>query len=353
MVRRCCVSECRSGKNVPSHAFPKDVERRKKWFQKLNMKQLEDESEIKKLRICYKHFRDDDYSGSPTRRILLHFAVPSVLVSQHISNVSQHVSENINVDYNEHGKQHIEQHEEQHEQTLHISEVSQHTSENINVNYNEHGKQHIEQHEEQHEQTLHISEVSQHISDNINVDYNEHGKQHIERHEEQHEQTLNRQEQTLLHEQETLQQQNNMLLRQEKNEKALAEQQIELQKYKEATSFALRQQQKDIENIQKTLNEQNARLKLCARPNLQEITRKNLLSPTAKKLYEKIVKMKKAYRRLKRLTNVAKKNNRSRTIQLCTNDHKGNIDTTAHVRQNFMNMLIRNHDKAPQVHFQS
>ncbi|XP_024875213.1 uncharacterized protein LOC112456716 isoform X3 [Temnothorax curvispinosus] len=281
MVRRCCVSECRSGKNVPSHAFPKDVERRKKWFQKLNMKQLEDESEIKKLRICYKHFRDDDYSGSPTRRILLHFAVPSVLVSQHISNVSQHVSEN------------------------------------------------------------------------INVDYNEHGKQHIERHEEQHEQTLNRQEQTLLHEQETLQQQNNMLLRQEKNEKALAEQQIELQKYKEATSFALRQQQKDIENIQKTLNEQNARLKLCARPNLQEITRKNLLSPTAKKLYEKIVKMKKAYRRLKRLTNVAKKNNRSRTIQLCTNDHKGNIDTTAHVRQNFMNMLIRNHDKAPQVHFQS
>ena len=36
----------------------------KKWFEKLNMKSTENENEIKKLRICCKHFSDEDYNGS-------------------------------------------------------------------------------------------------------------------------------------------------------------------------------------------------------------------------------------------------------------------------------------------------
>jgi len=92
----------------------------------------------------------------------------------------------------------------------------------------------------------------------------------------------------------------------------------------------------------------NARL---ARPNLETFTRKQLLCPTARKMYHRILQIKKAKRKqakLKRCKTLAKQN-KSQTIKLC--DDKRNNNAIMHVRQNFIDMLIRNHNIAPQVHF--
>lgn len=75
------MPNCRSGKSVPSHAFPKDEKRRKEWFKNLNMEPLITE-DIKRLKVCYKHFYEKHYSGSTTRRVLLHCAVPCVNVQE-------------------------------------------------------------------------------------------------------------------------------------------------------------------------------------------------------------------------------------------------------------------------------
>ncbi|XP_028046886.1 uncharacterized protein LOC105836495 isoform X2 [Monomorium pharaonis] len=82
MVRACCVNTCKSGNNVPSHAFPKDKGRCRKWLVNLCLTNVEDEKEIKKLRVCHKHFKEDDYSGSATRRVLIHSAIPSTNIAQ-------------------------------------------------------------------------------------------------------------------------------------------------------------------------------------------------------------------------------------------------------------------------------
>ena len=50
MVRACCVPACNSGKNVPGHLFPKNVERRRLWLESLRINPSE--LEIPKLRVC-------------------------------------------------------------------------------------------------------------------------------------------------------------------------------------------------------------------------------------------------------------------------------------------------------------
>ncbi|KYN11760.1 hypothetical protein ALC57_11039 [Trachymyrmex cornetzi] len=103
MVRACCIPGCLSGQNVPSHMFPKDIERHKQWFKELNMKVIEDEKELKKLRICYQHFRNEDYTNSPTRRTLERNAIPSINVLQHadgmnVEHIPQH-TDGMNVEH--------------------------------------------------------------------------------------------------------------------------------------------------------------------------------------------------------------------------------------------------------------
>lgn len=55
MVRGCSVQGCRSGWEVPSHLIPKHSQRRKQWLEALKLN-ITDESEIKRLRVCHKHF---------------------------------------------------------------------------------------------------------------------------------------------------------------------------------------------------------------------------------------------------------------------------------------------------------
>lgn len=77
--------------------FLKDAGRHKKWFEKLNMKPIENENEIKKLRICCKNFSDENYSSSSSRKVLLHAAIPSVnvpyIVDINVKHGEQHTND--------------------------------------------------------------------------------------------------------------------------------------------------------------------------------------------------------------------------------------------------------------------
>ncbi|XP_025157293.1 uncharacterized protein LOC112589192 [Harpegnathos saltator] len=59
---------------MSSHTFPKNVEMREKWMTNLILKPYK-KTEINKLRVCYKHFKETDYTGSQLRR-LIRAAVP-------------------------------------------------------------------------------------------------------------------------------------------------------------------------------------------------------------------------------------------------------------------------------------
>lgn len=74
MVRACCVLGCTSIGTTSSHVFPSNLEIRNKWMQNLKIKPFT-ETEIHKLRVCYKHFHDSNYTGIQNRR-LSRFAVP-------------------------------------------------------------------------------------------------------------------------------------------------------------------------------------------------------------------------------------------------------------------------------------
>ncbi|KYQ47206.1 hypothetical protein ALC60_13776 [Trachymyrmex zeteki] len=76
-MRACCVSGCKSSGNVPSHQFPKNVKHRIDWLQRLRLTE-ENENIIIKLRVCYKHFKNTDYSCCINKRRLVDTAIPSI-----------------------------------------------------------------------------------------------------------------------------------------------------------------------------------------------------------------------------------------------------------------------------------
>ncbi|KYN12734.1 hypothetical protein ALC57_15093 [Trachymyrmex cornetzi] len=74
MVRACSVFNCTSTGIMPSHTFPINTKIREKWMKSLILKPYK-ENEINKLRVCYKHFKENDYTGSPKLRRLIRTAV--------------------------------------------------------------------------------------------------------------------------------------------------------------------------------------------------------------------------------------------------------------------------------------
>lgn len=82
-MRACCVPNCKSGKKVPSHKFPKDPIRCQKWIENLNLHHLENlcANELNKYQVCHKHFHKDDYSCSSHHRFLVTTAVPHIYVN--------------------------------------------------------------------------------------------------------------------------------------------------------------------------------------------------------------------------------------------------------------------------------
>jgi len=76
-MRACCVPGCKSSEKIPSHQFPKNANRRRDWLQSLKI-QEKNQDTINKLRVCYKHFKDNDYSCCINRKRLVDTAVPSI-----------------------------------------------------------------------------------------------------------------------------------------------------------------------------------------------------------------------------------------------------------------------------------
>lgn len=270
MGRACCVPGCDSGKKVPSHRFPKNVERRMQWLEILQMNTIS-EPEIYKLRICHKHFHNSDYSCSPKLRVLKNTAIPFInITEQTVDNLSvEAVSTNLSVETF----------------TDPSTEVASRNT---------------------------VEAASMDISNVLNV------------------QTINNRNET---ENSCCEDRYNLL------ERKITEQ----NKHISTILTAQQEGQQEIYNLK------NQMLELSRmRPELKEVTRKNLLSPDARQFYDKIVKLKKDKRRLKRCIGKMKKQNMSK-IELNAINSKGKVDNTASVRQQFINMMLRNNDVAPQV----
>lgn len=80
MGKHCCVSDCNTGVNLPSHTFPKDVTMARKWRRAIcseKIRNLSDE-QLKKCVVCYKHFTENDYEATYRLRRLKPGVVPSL-----------------------------------------------------------------------------------------------------------------------------------------------------------------------------------------------------------------------------------------------------------------------------------
>ncbi|XP_011858220.1 PREDICTED: zinc finger protein 853-like [Vollenhovia emeryi] len=264
MVRACCVPTCHSKKNVPSHVFPKSTNRRKLWLDALHIKSLD--LEVEKLRVCHKHFRENNYSCSATRRILKSDAIPSIMLDENIqadSNIPQHIYQN---------------NEE-------IGDVCQ-----------------------EHTVELELQEQRQLIFQGQN-DHN------------------------IFVEQQQLKEQQQDLILQQHEEQMQQQQQL------------LVQQQQKLDQLEETITKHLQHSPKSCRPDLEEISRQNLLTPKAKKFYQRTVQLKTKNRRLKRrlMKQIASK------LTINRKTSKRIVANTASVREQFVNMIVRNSNVAPQV----
>jgi len=311
MVRACCVSTCRSGKNVPSHLFPKNIERRKLWLERLR---INPESEVEKLRVCYKHFHDSDYSCSPTRRILKNIAIPSI----HISSIGKNITTAST--------------------STAIPNLSQHIFENNEKIQNICCKK-------QHKQLESQLQDQRQLILQVEKDYNIFIKQ----------QQQNKQQQELREQQQEIREQQQEL-REQRQEIREQQQELILEKHGELQQQILQcqeQQAKEIQQLKDTIiMHLQQSPKLCAR-HFKYTSRKNLLTPRSRKVYEKTVQLKEEKRYLKRcrsnkLNNQIKQQSASKITKHRTNK-KGRIDKTAPIRQQIVRMILRNDNVAPQV----
>ncbi|XP_076286651.1 uncharacterized protein LOC143212123 [Lasioglossum baleicum] len=89
----CVVPDCKSNGKVPAHSFPKDPVRVLEWKKAICSPQVDEllNENLKHLRICALHFKEDDVIPTLVRRKLREDAVPSLLLPE-----KQHVSDKKN-----------------------------------------------------------------------------------------------------------------------------------------------------------------------------------------------------------------------------------------------------------------
>lgn len=86
MRKVCIVPGCFSNARTPAHQFPKDPDRRLLWLQSLKLENIEHaiSAARQKIRVCYKHFNDNDYIYSVNRRKLKDNAIPCLNIPDSI-----------------------------------------------------------------------------------------------------------------------------------------------------------------------------------------------------------------------------------------------------------------------------
>lgn len=281
MVRACCVLNCTSTGTMPSHTFPKNVEMREKWMTNLTLKPYK-KTEISKLRVCYKHFKETDYTGSQLRR-LIRAAVP---------HMATEIGEQTNSGYQERDMRHEERNIQQ---------------ENI-----------IALQENNKELQIDIDKISkkQEIAIPLQEDVN------------------------ILSQQQQAQQENISLL--QKDVETLYHMQAQIQT----------QHHDQLQEIMKEVGSLKTQLLLKSqtrRSNLAEVTRKKSLSPMARKFYDNNIKLQAQKRRMKLMIKRIKQQNANKNVTLKRRIDKGQEDKTTKIREDFINMMLRNNNVPPQV----
>lgn len=283
MVRLCCIPFCPSGAEAPRHSIPKNIKRRKLWLDALGAVGINPlEHVIDKMTVCYRHFKDTDYSCCATKRFLKSDVIPSIMllaINENISTTSASTSANIS----------------------HLCKYE---------NYERYTQ--YDAHRKYDDAIVQLTAVQEEQQQSL-----EQQQQLLE----QQRQSLGQQRQSLGQQQQPLQQQYQSL---EQQQQTLQKQQEELDKLK----LKMAQQQN----------------KKYYRSDLDEIKRQNLLSPRCKKIYTKIVHIRKENRRLRR--------NFRKMVKQCRTSKENEIKETETVQEQFINMIKRNKNIAPQVKIQ-
>ncbi|XP_077279072.1 uncharacterized protein LOC143906696 [Temnothorax americanus] len=276
MVRACCVLNCTSTGTMPSHTFPKNPEMRDKWMANLVLKPHK-EDDICKLRVCYKHFKETDYTGSCTLRRLVRAAVPFMEICERICEEETNTVE--------HSVEH-EQNTQQETMT-----VLQENIEQLQIDMEK------------------LCEQQEEHQENVQIDMRKLCEQQ-EKHQENVQKDITKlfQMQTQDHDQ-------------------------------------LQEIVKELGSLRAQI-EQNSQAR---RLNLAEVTRKKNLSSVARKLYENNVKLQAQRRRMKRVIKKMKEQNVNNINNKITLDKGQDDNKTRKIREDFINMMLRNNDVSPQA----
>lgn len=261
MVRTCCVPEYNSGKQAPRHKFPKDPVRCHEWIKSLNLHLLENlcANDLQKYRVCYRHFREEDYSCSLHNRFLLNTAIPVL----HINNRDS-VDTIVN-NVQQQPLQHVSQKNDQHSENLqsvltdmsYLRKQVQHHSEQLAVQQNMLETYHAQQMQLQSK----VCEIQQKTGDKDMTEKN-----------------------------------------------GLQQSHYEHTNYEEKEESIIHKHEKRLKRIEEQLGMITPkRNRGCRRPNLQNITRRKNLTPTARMLYDTTITLRRQNTRLKRLVRQKKK----------------------------------------------
>lgn len=297
MKGRCCVPGCKSGIKMPSHHFPKDPQRCSTWIKSLTLDCFHNytSTQMQKYKVCYKHFRPEDYSPCLRKRFLLNIAIPlPLVVNDNIDTPSVNSSDNVD--------------------TLSVNSIDT-VSVNDSIN------------------NIHVSHCRSVITEN----------------KEQHLQCANNEDRNV-----PLSTEESNILEEYNVAIAEREELIDCNVQKKACNSAEPEQQDELNSVLQnyghrlqTLEMQMATVTTTQRRQLQAITRYKNLSPISRRLYDINIKLKRRNRYWKR---VAHKKKQEKTKKRSVKRNIANTaNNTAAVRENFVQMILRNNDIHPKV----
>ncbi|KYN17824.1 hypothetical protein ALC57_09900 [Trachymyrmex cornetzi] len=297
MVRACSVFNCTSTGIMPSHTFPINTKIREKWMKSLILKPYK-ENEINKLRVCYKHFKESDYTGSPKLRRLIRTAVPFMTTDTctiQINNITKSQEQNVL----------------QHQET--ITDLQWNVAQmqmNVRLSEPEKQQENVAQMQIDIENLSEQQEKQQENVAQMRIDIENLSEQQ----KKQHEITAQR-----LLQLEKFSEQKNFMQFQASIEKLS---QMQIQHHNQIQELK--------QGIELSKTNQNSQARSS---NLAKITRRMKLSPTVQILYDNNRKLQAQKRRMKRTIKRMKLKNKTKKIILNRRKYKDQEDRTTKINQ--------------------
>jgi len=272
-----------STSTMPSHTFPNNPQMCEKWLKNLILKPYK-ENEINKLRVCYKHFKESDYTGSDKLRRLIRACVPFMITTETCTEITP------------------------------INNIAEDQEQNI---------------QQQQETITVLQENVAQLQTDIEIIFE---KQEIVPQMQMKIENLSQQ--------------------QEKQQKDLIQLQTNIEKLSQIQVQMQAQPNNQLQELTQTVESLKVQLyqnSQARRPNLANVTRKKHLSPTARNLYDNNIKLQAQKRRMKRIMNRMKQQNKLKKIILNEKKYKDQENRTTKIRESFVNMILRNNDVLPQI----